>query len=186
MPSIGSLVNQFRKKFDQEKLEDRNRLVEAFLALEKLISGSSSDSSSLHFCRAGRTGNLNVPNVTVTAIPFNLTTAENGGLHSDASQNTRFTIFRAGIYSISGHVLWPATNAGVRIIRIMLNGVLDIASQLMISPAAAAPDIDQTVSTGYYLNTGDYVEVTLYQNSGGAINVVPIASYSLEGFIGEH
>lgn len=186
MPSVESLIAPFRRKFDPQDTADRNRLVEAFRFLNDLAGGGTTGAKALHYARVSKAGNLNVPNNAVTAIPFDQTTSQNGGLHSDATSNTRFTIQRAGIYTISGHVSWPATNAGVRKIRIRLGGTVDIASTLDISPAAAAPDIDQTVSTGYFLNIGDYIEITLYQNSGGAINVAPIVSYSLEAFIGEH
>ena len=183
MPSIRSIVLPFKAKFSGEDVKDRNRLFEAFAEVEKQLAAAVGGAGGLHFARVTRTANLTVPTATVTAIPFDGTIAQNGGMHSTASLNTRLTVFRAGIYTISGHVLWPATAVGVRSIRIRLNGSLDIAR---LNDEVTAVDREQSISTGYFLNAGDYAEITLFQNSGGNIAVVAAANYGMEGFIGEH
>ena len=185
MPSIGSLVNQFRKEFKPDKVEDRNRLVEAFLALETLITGSGGASSSkTHYARVNKAALQTITNNTITALIFDTTTIQNGGLHSDTTQNTRLTAQRAGWYTMGGNVQWAAAGAGIRHIGVRINGATIIAST-EVDPTGATI-VDQAISTSYYLNVGDYAEIIVYQNSGGNLNVNQVANYSPEGFIGEH
>ena len=184
MPSIESIVAPFRDKFDPQEIRDRNRLVEAFREIARELGTSSSGTTDLHYARVASSIAINVPNNVATPIPFNQTTNQNGGLHSDSSQNTRLTIFRAGIYFISGHVQWPAAVNGIRKLGIRRNGAQMIASQAE-EPPAPPIDIDQSVSTGYRLEVADFIEIIAFQTSGGALNIPVQINYSPEAFIGE-
>jgi hypothetical protein len=105
---------------------------------------------------------------TVLMLSFDCERWDTGGLH-DAVQPTRLTCPQTGIYLISGSVSFAANATGRRYLDILLNGSTMIARQ--ISPAAPVGATDLTVSTHYQLNAGDYVELRVLQQSGGALNI---------------
>ena len=89
-------------------------------------------------------------------------------------QPTRLTAQIAGRYQISGSIIWDTSVGGsYRGARIQLNGTSFIASQVGASDVLG---IEQTLSTLYDLDVGDYVELTAEQDSGNAIDVVKLAS----------
>lgn len=181
---ILSLVAGFQQGFEP-KIHSA-RLYEAFSEISKQLGLGSSSNADKHYSRAYSSVVVNVPNAAATPIPFNQTRVQNGGLHSNSAQNTRFTIFRAGLYYISAHVQWPAVVAGYRQLQIQLNGAIVLASLTDDSLAAAPNIIDQSLSTGMYLSVADYIEIIAFQNSGGAINIPVAAQYSPEAFIMEN
>lgn len=181
---ILSLVQGFQKGFDPDI--HSNRLYQAFAEIANILNSSSSSSADKHFSRVYSSVAVNIPNAAATAIAFNQTRNQSGGLHSNGSQNTRITIFRAGLYYISAHVQWPAVILGYRQLQIRLNGAIVLASTSDDSVAAAPNIIDQSISTGMYLSVGDYVEIVAFQNSGVAINIPVAAQYSPEAFVMEN
>lgn len=185
MPSIRSLVQGFQRGFDPKV--HSTRLYDAFIEVEnRLQTLLGSGATQKHYARVYNSAVVGVATATPTVIPFDSTRSQFGGMHSTSTLTSRLTVFRAGLYTITGHVLWPATVNGVRRLQIQLNGSTILASLEDDSPAAAPNDIDQTVATGMYLSVGDYIEIVAYQNSGGPINISVQPQYSPEAFIGEH
>lgn len=99
-------------------------------------------------------------------------------MHDNVTNNSRITIVVAGIYTVIGNLEWAGVNAtGVRQAEIRLNG----ATHLAITSVPAASSVQPlTVATTYKLGIGDYVELTGFQNSGGALNVNSGGNWSPE------
>ena len=74
-----------------------------------------------------------------------------------------------GVYDIGVVLGWVANAAGVRIVRIRLNGGTYIA--IDDRNATSAGNTECAFMTEYKLAAGDYLEVEVFQNSGGALNV---------------
>lgn len=105
------------------------------------------------------------------ALTFNSQRYDTYGMHSTSVDTSRLTAKRNGIYSIFGNMEYQNNITGVRFALIRLDGTTFIAS----SSSVALTDIYATalnVSTHYYLNTNQYVELVAIQSSGGALNVL--------------
>lgn len=181
MPSILSLVTGFKREFDP-KIHS-TRLYEAFAEIAKQLSGlTSGNTSAKMYARVTASAGLTIPTGVVTALAFDIIRVQEGLLHSTTTQNTRFTAPISGFYKIGASIQWPAALVGIRQLQIMLNGVTVIASRVDFAQAVAAIQ-DQIITGAYYLNPGDYLEIVVYQNSGGPLVIPVTANYSPEVFI---
>ena len=113
-----------------------------------------------------------IPNATTTAIAFNGEVfADVGGIHSTTVNNTRFTVpfgFN-GAYSINVTIQWAASAAGtVRTVRIYKDGSAIAWSQ----KAPSSVQVSDSISIIDNGSAGSYYEVFVYQDSGGALNVL--------------
>ncbi|MDO8335636.1 MAG: tail fiber domain-containing protein, partial [Candidatus Saccharibacteria bacterium] len=108
---------------------------------------------------------------TSTALTFNQERYDTSAIHSTSSNTSRFTAPTKGKYLITGSTMWVA-NASVtrRITSIFLNNTTFLARSE--TTPAASTNIAQNVATVYELNAGDYVELLVFQNSGGNIDTV--------------
>jgi hypothetical protein len=99
-------------------------------------------------------------------VTFNSESFDTDGCHSTVSNTSRLTCQTAGIYLVIGTVQWAASAVGIRVLRLLLNG----ATAVGYDQPGAIPVV-QTVTGLYSLAAGDYVELSAYQNSGGALNM---------------
>lgn len=84
---------------------------------------------------------------------------------------SQFTIHATGYYDIGFQIMWAANATGQRSATMRING----------APTNFAYDIRNAVTGGFvtsnmgsmkrYLSSGDYVEVEVWQNSGGSLNI---------------
>lgn len=85
----------------------------------------------------------------------------------DVSDPTKVYINTAGVYNITSQVFWSTTSTtGIRSSTILINNQV-YASYL--STAGSVPY--QTTTTMYNLSDGDYIEILVYQNSGGNLDL---------------
>lgn len=175
---IDSIIKPFRTKFDPEDLSTRNRLCEAFKNLQDQIDSSgASSSANKYYTKAFNNGAVATVTAVALPIPYNAETSQNGGMHSSTTQNTRFTIKRAGLYTIIANVQWAAALVGYRLLQIKVNGANIIASRIDYAGAVAVIQ-DQIVVGSDYFNVGDYIEIIATQTSGGALNLASVANFS--------
>jgi hypothetical protein len=129
-------------------------------------------------CRVYNSASLTISNNTRTAVTFNSERVDVGGMHSTSSNTSRITITDAGFYLISGSVEWAANATGHRNCEIRLNGTTLIA--ISADSVVGATTHQQSVSTLYQLAAADYIEMTVFQLSGGNLNLSVAANYSPE------
>lgn len=127
--------------------------------------------------RVYNSGNLSIAHNTVTALTFDSERFDTDGLHSTASNTSRLTAPVAGIYFVSGNIRWAANGTGRRDLYIVVNGTTTVAADSR-PPVSGADPIDQSISTLVNLAAGDYVELQVYQSSGGALNVEVAGAFS--------
>lgn len=188
MPSVKALISglQIGSKLSDSTVSPI-RLYEAILELDRriTITEGTTGAGGRHYSRAGSSGGLTIPTITPTPLALDLTTYQNNSLlHNDAVGNTKFTAQRDGMYFVSGHVQWPASNIiGYRRLMIMVGGTAIVAS--IDDEGNAALTQDQSVSTAVFLFNGQYVEIVAEQTSGGNL-IIPVAvNYSPEGVFAE-
>jgi len=123
-----------------------------------------------------------IPNVTLTPIVFS--TGISGvefdidGEHDVYVNNTRLTIRHAGRYVIGSTVWWDAfgSTAGYRELKLTLNGTTVVAYDVQPGAVVVGFPPYNHVVTIQDLVEGDYLEIQVFQNSGG--NLDTAASYA--------
>ncbi len=119
--------------------------------------------------RVYNSADLSISDSAWTALTFDSETFDDGGLHSTASNTGRLTAPEAGLYAIGCVAAFATNTSGYRAIRIRKNGSATLA-QWNQTPVSGTWTLLEG-ATLIKLSAGDYVEVEVYQNSGGSLAV---------------
>jgi len=105
------------------------------------------------------------------AITFNSERVDVGGCHSTVSNTSRLTVpaGEGGWYAFGGGVTIAANATGVRILWVRLNGTTSLVKHNQ--DGLGGNEVNLAVSSRYQLAAADYIELMVYQNSGGNLNV---------------
>lgn len=136
-----------------------------------LPSWATPSSGNLVGCRVTNSAVVSIPNTTVTSLTFNTETYDTDAFHSTSSNTDRITIpaGKAGYYLINYNINYAANATGFRNNAIKLNGGSTIDAVAYIK--GFSDDANSLAGTTvYYLSVADYVSLSTYQNSGGALN----------------
>ena len=118
-----------------------------------------------------------IANATGTAVAFDTEMYDTGGFHDNSTNNSRLTAPVSGYYIITGHIRFYGNATGIRWISIREGGDTGIARQYNSSPGAG--DIVLSVATIYYLAASEYVELMVYQDSGGNLDTRTVSDYAV-------
>jgi hypothetical protein len=129
--------------------------------------------------RAYNTADQTISNATVTSITFDSERWDNDTIHDTSTNTGRLTCKTAGTYTIAGQVSFDFSAVGARQARIKLNGATIIGAASMGS-SDASDYVRFCVTTVYQLAVNDYVELEVYQSSGGNLKVIAEAAKSPE------
>lgn len=130
-------------------------------------------------CRVYNSANISVANNSWQALTFDTERWDTDDIHSTTTNTERLTCATAGTYLITGHISFAANVAGNRGAGIRLGGTTYIATHLGLG-GFAVNNTNITIVTMYQLAADEYVELMVYQNSGGALNVELKANHSPE------
>jgi hypothetical protein len=121
-------------------------------------------------CRVYASSAQAVANATDTKVAFANETYDTDGFHSNVTNNTRITIPAglAGYYRVTFNIGFATSAAGRRLYGVTFNGGGDI-SKGELTPGTSIEPVG-TLTDTYFLNVADYIEVNLYQTSGGSLN----------------
>lgn len=131
------------------------------------------------WARVYHNASQSITTATTTALAFNSERADTNTIHDTVTNNSRLTCQTAGVYYITASVQFAANATGFRQVGIRLNGTTALAFQRTPSPGGSDAAL-LTISTAYALSAADYVEATVYQNSGGSLNVDTSANFTPE------
>jgi len=130
-----------------------------------------------HGCRVYRNSAQSISNNSSTAITFDTELFDTDAFHDTGSNTSRITIPSGldGKYRFSWHAMFAASNTtGLRLAFLRLNGVDDThnvpGSRNNLNPISASLEAHGTGSCIVDLVATDYIELFVYQNSGGAVN----------------
>lgn len=122
--------------------------------------------------RLVRNADFSVPTgAGFTPVPFDTESFDTGGLF-DPGAPTRLTVPIAGVYALTGGARWAANATGVRSTFLRKNGASGagfLAGGTV--PDNGAEEARQSVATVARLQAGDFVELQVQQNTGGALNL---------------
>lgn len=114
-----------------------------------------------------------IPNTTWTSVTLDAEDFDTHSAHSTSSNTSRFTCPASwgGYFWCDGNIWLAANTTGVRLTRWAKNGALvdNSGLELSVTPAGA---LWGGPLTGILipLSPGDYIEMQVWQNSGGALN----------------
>jgi hypothetical protein len=142
-------------------------VVPLWFAIAKLDSGRVGQGIG---CRVYNSATQSIPDSAATALTFDTEVFDTDGFHSTSVNTSRMTIPAGlgGKYFLLGTYEPTANGTGRRDLMLRVNGATEIARLRGIGNASYAGF--SQVSTIYDLAAGDYVEVTVLQDSGGALN----------------
>ncbi len=129
--------------------------------------------SSFVGVKAFRTTDLSVNNNTWTSVGWNSESFDSDGFHDNSTNNTRFTIpsGKGGKYLLTANILWYQNTTGTRIAGFYKNNGADALQYFYFYPN----NIDYNsfnITSMQDLAVGDYVELRVYQASGGSLSLV--------------
>jgi hypothetical protein len=106
-----------------------------------------------------------------TDAPITLDTEvyDSEGGHSTTVNPSRYTCQVAGVYRISVSGSIAPSGTGARKVGVNVNGAASIGAAVQQVPPASNT-WQGAVSTDTYLNVGDYVELVVWQTSGGNLS----------------
>jgi len=125
-------------------------------------------------CKAVLSTTTSIATGTGTAVPFaaeSWDTDPNGAIHDTSTNNSRLTCRTAGTYHIVGWTEWAVNATGIRNAYLRVNGGSLTAIAYDVRPALTGDVVAATVSCHYQLAATDYVELVVFQSSGGALNL---------------
>jgi hypothetical protein len=128
--------------------------------------------------RAYNSADISIANATLTALTFDSERYDTDSMHSTVSNTGRITFTTAGVYNLTFNGVFASNATGYRVASFRLNGTTYIGyfSQMAVSGDSTYLN----VTTQYKFAAGDYIEVVVYQTSGGALNIQVAANYSPE------
>jgi hypothetical protein len=137
-----------------------------------------------HTCRAYRSGNVSAASGAWSTIDLNAEDGDNPGWHDNVTNSSRITVDRDGTYLIHWGAAFSADATGIRCGRVLIGGV-DAGLNSASVYQAATPSFTCNLgnSAVVTLSNGDYVELAVYQNSGGNLNVLGSAAYNSATFL---
>jgi hypothetical protein len=135
--------------------------------------------STLPMVRAPGNPALSIPNNTTTTVPFAATPSstfdfDTNGMHSATTHPERLTAQTAGTYLVYAALAWDSNATGSRTLRMqqVLSG--GGSQDTVMSSVAASAGTGQEAVRMVHLQPGDYVTITVLQNSGGTVSVFPL------------
>ena len=143
------------------------------------------DAHKMPAVRVYHNANQSITNTTNTALAFNSERFDQAGgsastQHDVSTNNSRLTCRHAGVYHIIGGCHFAANATGQRTLFLRLNGATAIAYAPRGFGLSSLDSTSLLVATHYDLAVNDYIEMVVYQDSGGALNVLNGANYSPE------
>lgn len=129
------------------------------------------------FCRANNNTNIVIPSGAHTALALPAERWDNDAMHSTTVNTSRLTATTPGAYVMGGGMVFPAVGGGgLRLATIRANGVTQIAQHG--TPVGAQQNV--SVSSGWRLAAGEYIELLAYQDSGANMTLTGFAAVSTE------
>lgn len=120
-------------------------------------------------CRLRATSAQSIPHNTLTAVALGAEDYDAGGLHDNATNNSRITVTAAGVWRFTYHLAYAAGATGIRVAQLRINGatIIDGADNRVIGSNALQPTLVGAIDV--LLAASDYVELMAFQNQGSAL-----------------
>lgn len=131
--------------------------------------------ASLASCQAKLSAAQSIANGTVTVLNFDAENWDTDGMHDNSTNNSRITAKTAGKYAVMMNAVFAGNDTGGRQILLRLNGTTALGSVLMANNGLGEDQNMYLFATDLAVN--DYLEMQVWQNSGGNLNVGPQGTF---------
>ena len=115
-----------------------------------------------------------VPDSTITALLCGSESLDNNGMHSTTSNTSRITAIAAGRYTFTGTASFAPDATGMRRLTFRLNGTTEY-DLVQVVATSVLSNVILSASRTFTLAANEYMEMTVHQSSGGALNVTALA-----------
>ena len=115
---------------------------------------------------------VSISNNTDTKLTFATETFDTNSYHSAVTNTTRITVPSTGYYAITWTISWAYNSTGRRVQTLFKNGNAVVTFPLGVDGASSYASNTPSRSITLYLTASDYLEINLFQNSGGALNAL--------------
>lgn len=129
------------------------------------------------YCRVHRTSNVSINNASWTPISWQAEALDPSNLWAVSPNPTRITVAVPGLYHCMASIYLQAANTNTKRARLLKNGAAYSLSQLEAKDTGSK-DIVFPTEAPIWFDAGQYLELEVYQDSGGAINFIASTSGS--------
>lgn len=123
-------------------------------------------------CRVTRAGVQSIGNGTLVAVSFDTERWDTDTIHDNATNPTRLTATRAGIYLVTLNLKWDANTTGVREIHVGLGGSTSVYASDAQTANTMGGSYYQNIATVMNLAATEWVAFYVLQSSGGNLDLV--------------
>jgi hypothetical protein len=124
-------------------------------------------------CSAYRSSSLSIADATETIVTLNAEHWDTDSMHSTSVDTGRLTASTAGIYLVRFRAFFSNASGGYRQARIYLNGVgVTLEDEATNDSPSATTQTALLCEKEIALGVGDYIECSVYQNRGSALNLL--------------
>lgn len=152
--------------------------------VEDLADGNANDvlghddagvavSQSRDGARVSHDANQSISHNVTTKLSFNIEEYDDDTMHDTSTNNQRITIKTAGRYIVSANIKIAVSSVGDRLVFIRLNGS-DLAIVSVLPASINHTNISISIIRNFSVN--DFLEIRVYQNSTGSLNVLSDAT----------
>jgi hypothetical protein len=139
------------------------------------VKWASASGNSFSGVSLTRNSNSTVSNTTWTKVSFDIEQVDVNGYHDNTTNNTRITIpsGQGGYYLVTANVLFSGNATGGRVMSVTKNNASPGTSGTMSQECAGVAAAPNGISSQMVFNlaAGDYIELQVYQNSGGNLTL---------------
>jgi hypothetical protein len=137
----------------------------------KSLLEDESNSTNIVGVRVLRTSAQSISHNTETAIQYTSETFDTHNFHDNTNNNTRMTVpsGKGGLYLLTANANFASNSTGRRALLFRKNGSTTFAQSEWGNSASNAPHMN--LSSMIDMVAGDYVEVFVFQSSGGNLNI---------------
>lgn len=122
-------------------------------------------------CRVFNSANISITTSGVSqTLTYDSERYDTDSMHSTSVNTGRITFNTAGIYTVTSQIIFFNNSVGERYIAIVLNGTTTIVRNQFAANGTGGPWRMQA-STTYKFSVSDYIETSVFQTSGGALNI---------------
>lgn len=182
--SIKELIEQLLKKTGDRLLPDAlSRLSDGLVKQEKDLAALKTLLENPHRtfghdhkvprCIIYHDASQNTNTGVETTLAFNQTFMDTDQMHDNAVNNPRITFRTAGWYWVGLNISWDDNSTGSRFVSIRSN-LRTVATYIGIVEGPASPGTRETrqqVVAFSHFDREDYLEFTVFQNSGGVLAI---------------
>ncbi len=121
--------------------------------------------------------NQSISNSATTTLAFDTERFDDNAMHDTVTNNSRLTAVIEGRYLVCTNIRWQTNSSNARQVIFRTNGSVLVAVDNRAANSAATIHAFCSVQE---LDADDYIEVQVFQTSGGSLNVERVAGYSPE------